>query len=360
MKYLSLLVIFFLLVCSCSAQTSNTEPNTTPILENITNDNITSNDNQTEDENMDLYFVLATGINNWGDNSTWSTTPDGLGVPHAPPGAGDNVYPSSLIASGATLSINADANCNNMDWTGVTNNPCLAGGSSRYLTIYGNLIFSANMTMTFSGILVMAQWAPQSLTTNGLTISCNIALGGDNTSTKTLLDDLNMPGKTFYPIQSARIDTNDKTVTCGTFNPQGTGGIINLGASIINCNAWIMGAGNTLNAGTSVIKVTGTGTFSGGGYSYNEVQLNDVYHAVDDTNTFAILSGNSTIGQSIYFSDGTTQTITGSINLSGSSNNFHTLRGSSNGGWTISKVSGTVATGLRLPLLLYGLRWSCV
>jgi len=74
------------------------------------------------------------------------------------------------------------------------------------------------------------------------------------------------------------LNTNDKTVTTGTFSSYtGCGGCnirtLNLGSSIINCSTqWIIyNIGLTLNAGTSSIS---TPWFVSGGQTYNNVTIN--------------------------------------------------------------------------------------
>jgi len=116
---------------------------------------------------------------------------------------------------------------------------------------------------------------------------------------------------------------------------------LTLGASVINSTAFILRGSNvTVNAGTSTIKVTGTGAFTGAGQTYNAVELNATAHTISGSNTFSSLTLPSGTTQTITFTDGTTQTIT-TATLSGSAGKIHTLQGSGVAGWNISGTGGT-------------------
>ena len=102
-----------------------------------------------------LYWIGNTG--NWSDGSHWSTSSGGA-ASGCPPNALDNVYfdNHSFTSTGDSVTIDvAIASCNNMDWTGVTNNPIFTNSptftSDNTLNIYGSLTFVPGMTVRFTG-----------------------------------------------------------------------------------------------------------------------------------------------------------------------------------------------------------------
>jgi len=117
--------------------------------------------------------------------------------------------------------------------------------------------------------------------------------------------------------------------------------ILTLGASIINCTEFNMADATllTFNEGTSSIRVTGTGAFTGGGLTYYDVQLNGTAHTISGSNTFTTLTLKADTTQTITFTDGTTQTIT-TPTLTGSVGKVKTLKGSGVAGWSIAKAGG--------------------
>ncbi len=92
-----------------------------------------------------LYWVGGSG--NWNSTTNWSLSSGGAGG-ECPPTSIDNVFfdANSFTAAGQTVTINVEAFCRNMDWTGVTNNPKM-GGTNR-LNIAGSLVLSPAMTQT--------------------------------------------------------------------------------------------------------------------------------------------------------------------------------------------------------------------
>src|SRR3989338_2860224 len=97
----------------------------------------------------DLYWIGGTSdfhlVGNW-SYSSGDTSCD------CAPTQDDNVFfdANSFTTTNQFVYINnANAYCKNMDWTGVLNNPTLAGGWNIY--VYGSLKFDSNMTVTWTG-----------------------------------------------------------------------------------------------------------------------------------------------------------------------------------------------------------------
>ena len=292
---------------------------------------------------LNYYWVGGSG--NWNDLTHWVTTSGGATNHVSLPTQSDDVFfdANSFSATGQTVSFGADINCKNMDWTGVTNNPVFASTSNNiHINIYGSLTLVSGMTLTDP--FGSTQWWLQG---NGLGKTVTTAgksfyamyFSGDG-GEWTLQDDLTT-SFTVY-LDRGTLNTNDKTITTGTFSSYtGCGGCnirtLNLGSSIINCSSqWVIyTTGLTLNAGTSTIR---TAWLSSAGQAYYNVEMNgsstnfvtssaESFNNLDFTNgtrlEFTSL-GNITIsnrfglnrpGSTIALRSGATITVNGTIEL---------------------------------------------
>ncbi|SDK71731.1 gliding motility-associated C-terminal domain-containing protein [Pedobacter sp. ok626] len=143
----------------------------------------------------DYYWVGGGG--NWSDLNHWRLGSSGGSIPSIVPSAGDNVFfgPNAGFGTATadkTVTINANAFCNNMTWTtDVPNNPIFTRGPSTtiLLSISGNVALSP--TVTFNGVYTsLVGSTPAVLTTNGVisgTLSFTIDKPG---SGLTLADNL--------------------------------------------------------------------------------------------------------------------------------------------------------------------------
>jgi hypothetical protein len=99
------------------------------------------------------YFWVG-GSGNWSDAANhWATTSGG-GVFHAnPPTNLDDVYfdANSFPAPDAVVTVDENAVCRAMDWTGASNNPQFTGTSARTLSFWGSLTLIADMNFNFLG-----------------------------------------------------------------------------------------------------------------------------------------------------------------------------------------------------------------
>ena len=274
---------------------------------------------------MALRYWVGNG-GNWSDATNhWSNTSGGI------PGAGnlplstDNVFfdANSFSSGSQTVTINVTANCKDMDWTGVANTPTLAGSSA--LNIYGGLTLVSGMTATFTGSITFLASGPVNITLGGQTLVSNIAFLNSN-GTWSLQDAFNIGTRTLN-VTSGHFDTNNNLVTVGLFLSSGVSTrTITLGSSVINVSddtGWDMSIATnlTLNAGTSVINITGTNArFSGGGKTYNNVTITGAgLHYIIGTNTFSNLTVTGTATKTDFLALFANQTITGTLSLSGNS-----------------------------------------
>jgi hypothetical protein len=117
----------------------------------------------------DYYWVGGSG--NWSDYASHWATSTGGGTFHTQaPTQDDNVIfdEFSFTAAGQTVTIDVDAYCADMDWSGATNEPEFAGGTSPKLFIYGSLTFIESMNFTFSGeVRFLSPFTGKSITSAG-------------------------------------------------------------------------------------------------------------------------------------------------------------------------------------------------
>ncbi len=276
---------------------------------------------------------------NWTDTAHWGTGTNGAGAPAAAPSISDDVFfdANSFSNPAQTVTVDAIASCLDIDWTGATNTPTLGGPSN--LQVYGNLIFIAAMACTISSDIRMRNNSGvKTFRTNGLSISPDIqrlTAGG----TTQFLDAVTTAKD--ITIIAGTLDTNGQTVTCDDLADSGAAAkVLTLGASTINIGNRLnlTGTNTTVNAGTSTIKLTGTGSFLGNGSTFNNVELNGTAHTISGSNTFAQLTLGRAGVQTITFTDGTTQTLTNMFRSLGT--DVKTLVGTSTGGWNLTKQGG--------------------
>ena len=215
---------------------------------------------------------------NWSDNTNhWAASSGGAPGASLPTSA-DNVYFDALSFSlgSQTVTVGADANCLDMDWTGATNSPTLAGTFAIY--IYGSANFTGLGTLSHTGQhRYNATATGKTITTAGLARNGTTYFEG--TGGGWTFQDAFESGAWVY--SSGNVNTNGKTVIINGNLYLSYAGvrIFTLGSSIVNLvGNWDYSSGTnlTLVANTATIKITGVGAFHGGGITtYNEVQLND-------------------------------------------------------------------------------------
>ena len=220
----------------------------------------------------DYYWVGGTG--NWNDFAAhWATTSGGTTFRTVAPANTDNVYfdANSFPSSGAIVTINVDAICANMSWTGALNSPQLAGAIARKLSVYGSLTLIAGMNYNFLGDVYFESLSTgKTLTSAGQTFKRNVyfqGLGG-----YVLQDAFMQSGNFIVSFVRGTLDFNNQSFNATRFVSDNTNvRTLSFGTSVITLtygghNAMEINATNmTLNAGTSLLKFTGNG---GGMYNY--------------------------------------------------------------------------------------------
>ncbi len=284
--------------------------------------------------------------NHWSDNSG--------NVPAAPkanaPTSADNVHFDALSFTIllAIVTVDADANCANMDWTGALNTPIFAGSSR--VSCYGNLTFIADMSQTYLGEITLRGNGAQTFTA-GVTLACSLSFNYGS-GTYTLQDAVNVGSKTFSH-GSGTLNTNGKTITCGYFYDYSSSArTLTLGSSVINVsgvNGWEVGGTGalTVTANTATVNLNATTPLAGGNQNYNgaSFNLNGTAHTVSGSFTCATLTRNGTATKTdtVTFTSGITVTCTTCAMIGNSATNRLQMQSSTRG--TPATITATNWTG---------------
>jgi len=218
-----------------------------------------------------LFWVGGTG--NWSDETHWSLTSGGTGGECIPTANDDvNFDASSFNAAGQIVTVDINGTCRNMNWTGVTNTPTLAGAAIREFTLTGSLTLAAGMTQTglaptYEGLMLFASATSQTITMNGKGLN-RVRFETGAAGEWTLQDDFVVRNQIL--LNSGIFNTNNQNVTSGTLStsnittPDRT---LNLGSSAITLTSaatTVLDYRNdtnfTLNSGTSTINISGNTT----------------------------------------------------------------------------------------------------
>ncbi|NTW31748.1 MAG: hypothetical protein HGB12_03850 [Bacteroidetes bacterium] len=329
---------------------------------------------------QELYWVGNGG--NWTDSNHWSLTSGGTSS-GCIPSLNDNVHfdANSFGVGSQTVNIDQIAYCKTMDWTGAASSSIIAGNQT--LNIYGSLILNSQMYITYTGAIYFKSTnIGNTIQTNDKTLSSQIyfnGIGGE----WTLQDNLILTTSSSYYIylNMGSLITNNKSVSAYRFNSTGSGiRSLNLGSSTFNVSstsstnlAWdVTGSNITVNAGTSIINLTGATNcyFNTSNFNYYNINFNNpsatsvflqtsnaIFHdvtfagigSITGNNTFnnvtfacnATISGNNTYNNLSLATSKTTslsniQTITGTFTCNGNCDISATLSGG-----TLNKAIGS-------------------
>ncbi len=227
----------------------------------------------------DLYWIGGTG--NWNDATHWSTTSGG-GAGAVTPTLSDNVFfdINSFTAPGQTVTVNATANCLDMDWTGATNNPQLYS-ANQDLNIYGSVTLIPAMSVNIFHLYFKSTSAGKTITTAGVTIQQLGYTYFDGIGGSWSFQDA-FTSSSQVNLLNGTLNTNNQAFTCLVFNSTNSNvRALNLGSSIVTITGTsfdMVGANATVTAGTSVVNMTGsaTSTFHGGSQSFNDINWTNI------------------------------------------------------------------------------------
>lgn len=343
-----------------------------------------------------MYWIGNGG--NWNDPNHWSYTSGG-------PSAGcfpfqdKNVFfdANSFSIPGQSVTIDSNAYCMDMDWTGVTNSPTLEIPAQKGIHIFGSLTLNPAMNVNQSNGLYPS-WLDLDARTPGKTVTThgkhlgNIGFGGWGDGGEWTLQDSLTTNNRLY-LYNGTLNTNNQVINAETVSLWG--GTLNMTASVFNISgkyaAWSIWTSPAIhiNCGTSVINLTydtayvinsslsastaytlydvnfkgtkegGIGgfalschnvVFNGNGsisqsYTSNPCTYNDVtFHKngyIGTINTFHDI--NFTKGYTYQFESGRTQTITNRWNTAGTCTGNITIQSTTPGSFaSINKAAGLV------------------
>ena len=237
---------------------------------------------------QDYYWVGGSG--NWSDFANhWATTSGGSTFHTSAPTSANDVYfdANSFSGSGQVVTLDVEADCASMNWTGVTNFPSILGNSND-LNIYGSLTLAADMTANLSDVEFESTATGNTITSNGTDLGSSSIVRFNGIAGGWTLQD-NLVTSSLY-ISAGTLNTNDNNVNSGSFfQTSGSDAkTLNLGSSEITSERWWMfGSNQTINAGTSRIIVSNFyGDNTGDGpFTYYDVEFSN-YGRLQNTSTF--------------------------------------------------------------------------
>jgi hypothetical protein len=297
--------------------------------------------------------TIAPGGGNWSSTGTW--------VEGAVPAATDDVI-AILSGSSGQLTIDTSAAvCRSIDFTGYTNTlthnaaVTLSIGSS---TVNGSLAlrFVTGMTYTCgsasSSVLAFVSTSATQVQITTAGKSC-AQMNFTGTGSWIFQDTVTVTNQ--VNLATGTLNTNGQTINAVTFYASGTTTrTLTLGASVINLSfsgssAWSTNTttGLTFSAGTSTINLTGAGAvFGGGGLTfYNAVFSGSGTATITGANTYTSLTRTSTAVKTdaLTIPSSTTQTVSGTLTLTGNSLTNRLLVQSSTVGTAGTFSAATVA-----------------
>jgi hypothetical protein len=292
------------------------------------------------------YWVGGTGT--WSDATNhWATTSGGTPNVANLPTASDNVYfdLNSFTAYGQTLTLDlasASTVCKDMDWTGVTNYPSLlanSGGGFYTIRVSGSLTMSTDMIVG-TGLVIrfMPNDTNKTINTAGMIFESFYfnATAGTNTDVWTINSDITLTGVFEF-------NTNDGTLNMGNYNiiapeefwvePDNTSYSqwLTAGTMTVTTSFFHIGWDYVYDTTTGVsIVIQNTGGYTGGAISGGFIvkDISIVPSAVKLDSPFDLsISGNNSfrnfsavysgIDLTLEFASGSTQSISGTLDLVG-------------------------------------------
>jgi len=192
-----------------------------------------------------LFWINGDG--NWSDTTHWSGSSGGSISGCIPGPADDVVFDLNSFGSlNDTVLVDEPAYCNNMTWTGVTNNPVFAGNSYD-IRIRGSLTFDAPMTAPFSANYLLEGNSQDTIVTNGVLISGHFDLEGTG-GQWTMGDNLTSSKEIRLREGIFKTDNNQLTVSA-LLTIDSANKTVNIGSSAIfltgDSMAWDLSSSNT-------------------------------------------------------------------------------------------------------------------
>jgi len=312
-----------------------------------------------------LYWVkvAGSGTGNWSDAAHWSTSSNGPGGACVPTALDNVVFDgNSFGLAGEIVTIDNNAHCNNMTWTGV-NSPAFSGSGMFDLDIYGSLVFHASMNTNNLGVNVnfRATTIGKTITSAGKRFMNTVwfhGIGG-----WTFLDAFECAGNFYF--ENGNLNTNGQNVMVANFRslPSTTRTLSITSSTItVTSGTWnVNGTNFTLNALNSLIKFINSGNLSTTpGKAYYDIEFThptntgSVLNSAGSFNNVTFfghgnLNANQTFnvltfspGKNYVLQAGQTQTVNTTFNITGTCSGYISIASTSAAPATINKPSGGV------------------
>ncbi|NLJ07594.1 MAG: choice-of-anchor D domain-containing protein, partial [Sphingobacteriales bacterium] len=260
--------------------------------------------------NPSVNYYWVGGSGNWNDPNHWSLSSGGTANGCAIPSFQDNVFfdVNSFSSAGQSVTVNINAECKSMTWSGVTGNPYFQGNMQ--LKIYGSFILDPNMNYNFTGQIYF-----ESTTTGNAISTYNFLLpyvyfngSGLNTGEWDMLTNLKANYIYFY---RGKLNSNGYDLNCYMFDAAYSNPInLNFsGNGNIYCSyQWKISTSSStslnLDQYTIIMNNGGTQYFYGGGKTYNNIVINNSATGTNSINFYdnnTIKDLNVTLAGSQYF-----------------------------------------------------------
>ena len=222
----------------------------------------------------DYYWVGGSG--NWSDINHWAVSSGGSVLHSQTPTPNDDVFfdVNSFNNTGQIITINQkNAVCKNLNWSGVSNNPKLAGHNTTNLRIYGDLKFSSAMAQNYDGeVIFESVTGGKTINTNGNPFRNTVRFMGIGGGWK-FLDDFIVDGNIYFV--HGKLETNGMDLNCNNFiSTEGNSREILLSNSLITLLSWqIDGQSLSLQALSAEFNVDAVFSNSNG----NPLYYNDIH-----------------------------------------------------------------------------------
>lgn len=303
----------------------------------------------------------ASASYNWSDSTRWFLATNGGGGAGRVPLPQDSArFDANSFAAGSKTVVQDMPRIPSTDWTGVTNTPTWT--TSTAASFFGSITLVSGMTLTASTQTYTYEGRGSStLTSAGKTWGKAFAFDAPG-GTLTLGDALSASSIT---MSNGTVDANDFNVTIGFLTVGSGTKTITMGSGTWTLNApstnlWTVGAGTTVNAETSTIRLASAMAaglyFSGNGLTYYNLEIATTgAFAINfqSSNTFNnIHIDASAAARTVLFTAGTTTTVasmtrdagTNVITIGSITAASHTLTKSGGGTITVENMSVSRST----------------
>jgi hypothetical protein len=349
----------------------------------------------------DRYWVGGSG--NWSDTAHWDLHDGGAGGDAVPDTETDVFFTGSSDTGGAnfTVTVNATANCNDMDWSAVDITASVLDMDNGYhINVYGSFVGDASLsfTMRYQDFMYFKATAgTKTITTNGALVGqWNFnGVGGTWQLQDAVTMNTSVPSGKSFVLTNGAFDMNNQTITIVGTGGNQYGGRVDLGGST-SSRSFTMGTGTinytsdsigffnfdvtglTLSAASGTINFIAAGTYASayiymggssatwgtihcsgrGNFEFRDnvicttFTLHDVGAFIDSVLTLAgnltasgtvTLSGNSASNRLWVTSDSTTPRTITAATVSVQYTDFSYITGAGAGDWDLSSAGESTA-----------------